>query len=189
MAAFGSTLRKCREECDMELVDLAAGLIQHGFVSGHFTTESELAQLLSDIEAGEAIPWQREELLDFQLYCVSCFGIRGLRVSREVAAERPEEAPQAGYMLRAARVAQQYSLPHFAALLMHAGMRSFLIETREDLVDILDHMEHGALCPFLGHEAATFAEALHEVLPDESASAVTMAQATDLLRQILPRYW
>jgi hypothetical protein len=50
-----------------------------------------------------------------------------------------------------------------------------LIETAEDLVDIVDIlecMEQGALCPFLGHEGGCFARALGEVLSDECVSAI-----------------
>ncbi len=169
--------------------DLAAWLIQQGFASQRFTTVSELAQLLRTMEAGAPSVWRCEEAVDFQLLCVSCFGVQGLRVSVALAAERPEEAPRAGAMLRDCRIDQQYSLPRFAALLLHAGMQSALIETTEDLVDILEFMERGALCPFLGRESGSFARALGEVLSDDCASAIVLAQATDLLRQILPNFW
>lgn len=173
----------------MERVELAARLIQQGFASQHFTTASELAQLLSELEAGAECAWRYEEAIDFQLHCVTCFGIRGLRVSIALADERPDDAPAAGAMLRHCRLDQHYSLTHFAALLLHAGMESSLIETRQDLEDILDFMERGALCPFFGQEAGSFARALREVLSDECASAIIVAQSTDLLRQILPKYW
>jgi hypothetical protein len=173
----------------MEPADLAAWLIQRGFASRHFATASELAQLLSELEAGAPCVWRCEEAVDFQLQCVSCFGVGGLRVSVGLAEERPEEAPEAGAILRDCRISHRYSRSQLAGLLLHAGMESPLIESREDLADILEYMERGALCPFLGREGGSFDRALHEVLSEDCASAIVLVQTTDLLRQILPKYW
>jgi hypothetical protein len=188
MAPLGSALRQCREERGWGHAEVAERLVGLGFVSQHFTTAPELAQLLEDFEAGVPCVWRCEEGLDFQLCCIACFGIPGMRVSVALSGERPDEAPQAGEVLRACRVNVQYQLPYFAALLLLAGLESALVETKEDLVDILDFMEHGAISPFLGPENGSFLRALREVLPD-CASTIGLEISNDLLRQILPKYW
>jgi hypothetical protein len=189
MAPIGSALRRCREESDLELDGLASQLIEHGFTSRHFSTERELVQVLSALEGGGPCVFQCEEAIDFQFMCVACFGVQGLRIGAAFATERPSVAPQAGALLRECRLRQRLTWVQLADRLLRAGMESTLFETRDELAEVLEWMEGGALCPFTQQEYGRFAAALTEALGEECASEIGLAQSTDLLRQILPQYW
>ena len=164
MAAVGSALHKCREECGWGHVDVAARLIQQGFVSRYFSTDRELALLLSDLEASDRCLWECEEAVDFQLQCLTCFGIPGMRVSAALGSDRRYSAPTAGATLRYFRLHRQYSRAELADLLLAEGFESPLIDSRADLEEILHYMEQGALCPFMEREEGRFVEALRGAL-------------------------